>query len=107
MITEMEAVGLVYEAFDWLIANGVMLADYGVSNFLVRNSAEGRPYLVFIDGLGTRHFDLKYWARCRIGFLERWAARQKALYFRDKTLRLLRDRSSRIWAPQKSGYMTA
>jgi hypothetical protein len=107
MITEMEAVGLVYEAFDWLIANGVMLADYGVSNFLVRNSVEGRPYLVFIDGLGTRHFDLKYWARCRFGFLERWAARQKALYFRNKTLHLLHDRSSRIWAPQKSGYVTA
>jgi hypothetical protein len=107
MISEMEAVGLVYEAFDWLMANGVMLADYGVDNFLVRQPAEGRPYLVFVDGLGTRHFDFKYWARCTFTFLERWAARQKAMDFRNKTLRLLRDRSSRIWSAKKGCYVAA
>jgi hypothetical protein len=107
-LSEMEAAGLVYEAFDWLARNGVMLADYGIDNFLVRHSAaEGRPYLVFIDGLGTRHFDFKYWARCTFTSLARWAARQKAIAYRDKTLRMLHDRSSKIWTAKKLAHMQA
>ncbi|OZI21002.1 hypothetical protein CAL26_26530 [Bordetella genomosp. 9] len=102
LISEMEAVGLVYEACDWLIRNNVILADYGIDNFLVRESSvAGRAYLVFVDGLGTRHFDFKYWARCRFTALEQWAARHKARSFREKTLDMLRDRSSRLWVPKK------
>jgi hypothetical protein len=103
LISEMEAAGLIYEGCDWLARNGVMLADHGIHNTLVRISAtEGRPYLVFVDGLGTRHFDFKYWARCTFGSLERRTAREKALAFRDKTLRLLHDRSSKLWvAPEQ------
>ena len=109
MISEMEAVGLIYEAFEWLKRNGVILADYGVDNFLVRESAgAGRAYhLVFVDGLGTRHFDFKYWARCTFTPLEHWAARQKAQAFRDRTLGMLRDRSSRLWVRKKTQHLSA
>lgn len=101
LISEMEAAGLVYEACDWLARNGVILADHGIHNTVVRvSAAEGRPYLVFVDGLGTRHFDFKYWARCTFSPLERRTAREKALAFRDKTLRLLHDRSSKLWISQ-------
>ncbi|WP_427184338.1 YrbL family protein [Bordetella bronchialis] len=107
-ISEMEAVGLVYEACDWLTRNGVMLADYGVDNFLVRESPSGdRAYLVFVDGLGTRHFDFKYWARCTFTPLEHWTARQKARAFRDRTLHMLRDRSSRLWVPKKRQHVAS
>jgi hypothetical protein len=102
LVNEMEAAGLVHEAHEWLARNGVMLADPGIYNIVVRHSAAaGRPHLVFVDGLGTRHFDFKYWARCTFTSLERWTARQKAAAFRDKTLRLLHDRSSRLWVPRK------
>jgi hypothetical protein len=105
-ISEMEAADLIREAFDWLGNNGVMLADFGVHNFLVhRSTPSDRPHLVFIDGLGTRHFDFKYWARCTFGVLERWAARQKAAAFRDKALRMLHDRSSRLWLPQENVHV--
>ncbi|WP_145925370.1 YrbL family protein [Bordetella sp. H567] len=107
-ITEMEAVGLIYEACEWLTRNGVILADYGLDNFLIRQSSvAGRAYLVFVDGLGTRHFDFKYWARCTFTPLEQWTARQKALAFRDKTLAMLRDRSSRLWVPKKQQHLAA
>lgn len=108
MITELEAVGLIYEAADWLARAGVILADYGVDNFLVREAgAAGRAHLVFVDGLGTRHFDFKYWARCTFTPLEHWTARQKAQAFRDRTLGLLRDRSSRLWVPKEMQHLTA
>jgi hypothetical protein len=107
-ISEMEAVGMVYEACEWLSRTGVMLADYGIENFLVRDSLKaGTSYLVFVDGLGTRHFDFKYWARCTFTSLERWTARQKAYSFRNTTLRLLRDHSSKLWVPKKQTYMQA
>jgi hypothetical protein len=108
MISEMEAVGLVYEACEWLTRNGVILADYGIDNFLVRHSSvAGRAYLVFVDGLGTRHFDFKYWARCTFTPLEHWTARQKAHAFRARTLDMLRDHSSRLWVPKKTQYVQA
>lgn len=106
MISEMEAVGLIYEACEWLTRNGVILADYGLDNFLIRESSvAGRAHLVFVDGLGTRHFDFKYWARCTFTPLEHWTARQKALAFRDRTLGMLRDRSSRLWVPKKPQHL--
>ncbi|ARP89424.1 hypothetical protein CAL14_03230 [Bordetella genomosp. 9] len=102
MISEIEAVGLIYETSEWLARHGVMLADRGLDNFVVRRSKDdGRLHLVIIDGLGTRHFDIKYWARCTFGWLERRAARQKAVSFRDKTLEMLRDRSSKMWVSAK------
>ena len=102
-INTLEATGLIYEAFDWLGRNGVMLADYGIHNMLVQNTPQDeRTYLVFVDGLGTRHFDLKYWARCKLRSLERWTAQAKAQAFRDKTLAFLHDRSSKLWVAEKS-----
>ncbi|OWT80291.1 MULTISPECIES: YrbL family protein [unclassified Achromobacter] len=103
LVSELEAIGLVHEACGWLERSGVMLADYGVHNFLVRFPSDSeRPHLVFIDGLGTRHLDFKYWARCTFTALERWTARQKAHAFRDKTLSLINDRSSKLWHSKKS-----
>jgi hypothetical protein len=105
LINEMEAIGLVYEAHEWLENNGVILADYGIDNFLVQfSTSTGLPHLVFIDGLGTRHFDFKYWARCTFTPLERWTARQKARAFRNKTLGLLKDHSSKIWVAGKGAH---
>jgi hypothetical protein len=84
-ITHAQAVALVDEAFDWLIAHRVILADYGLNNLLVRQGADGRRHLVFVDGLGARNFGFQYWARRTFGF----KARKKARQFREKTLRLL------------------
>src|SRR5690606_37083209 len=86
LINPMEAAGLIDEAFDWLAVNGVILADYGLFNFLVKHTPnKERAHLVFIDGLGTRHMDFKYWLRCTLNPLERFTARKKALEFRDET----------------------
>ncbi|ANN70711.1 YrbL family protein [Bordetella bronchialis] len=102
MVGEAQAEAMVHEACEWLARNGVMLADPGIHNVMVRGSpATGRPCLVFVDGLGTRNLDLKYWARCAFEPLERMTARQKAAVFRDKFLRLLRDRSSKLWVPKR------
>jgi hypothetical protein len=96
-LTQAEASALICEAFDWLIARNVILADYGVNNFLVRRSPLGSYHLVFVDGLGARHFGLKYWSRRVFGFL----ARRKTRQFRQKALRMLEDKSSKLWIMQK------
>jgi len=80
-----QAYELVVEAFDWLAANRVILADFGPDNFLVRQLPDGRFRLVFVDGLGARHFGMRYWARRTFGFL----ARKKSAQFRRRVLALL------------------
>lgn len=92
-----EAARLVNEAFDWLIAHSVILADCGGGNLLVRWSRHG-SYLVFVDGLGARHFGFKYWSRRTFGFL----ARRKAMEFRKKLLGMIDDKSSKLWVAQES-----
>ncbi|ARP83513.1 hypothetical protein CAL12_23600 [Bordetella genomosp. 8] len=108
MVSEMEAAGMVGEACEWLADNGVILADPGINNVVVHRSPEtGRPYLAFVDGLGTRNFDFKYRLRCALPALERWTARHKADVCRGKFLRMLRDRSSRMWVPKKTAAALA
>lgn len=80
-----EAAGLVNEAFDWLIGNNVILADYGIDNLLVRCPAQQDCHIVFIDGLGARNFGFKYWLNRVLGF----KARMKAREFREHTLMFL------------------
>jgi hypothetical protein len=93
-IAPAQAVALVNEAFDWLVENRVILADYGTRNMLVRRRLDGRRELVFVDGLGARTLDFKYWVRCTF----RFKARRKAEEFRRKTLALV-DKESRFRQP--------
>jgi hypothetical protein len=93
MLDEDAAHRLISEAFDWMIANKVVLGDCGVSNFVVRDGADGSRHLVVVDGLGARHFGFKYWIRRRLAFL----ARRKTRQFRAKALRLLHNPSSAFW----------
>jgi hypothetical protein len=99
-ITQAEAAGLVGEAFDWLVAHKVVLADCGGGNLLVRWSQQG-SYLVFVDGLGARHFGFKYWSRRTFGFL----ARRKAVEFRAKLLRMIDDKSSKLWIGEEAEHL--
>jgi hypothetical protein len=101
LITQEEGAALVDEAFDWLIAQGVIMADCGLSNFLVRLSPQGRYHLVIVDGLGARHFGVKYSLRRTFVFL----ARRKDRIFRRKVLSFLMDRSSKLWVPKKRTYV--
>ena len=97
-----EAIRLIDEGFAWLGSHGVMLVDYGIHNMLVQDRQPGEPArLVFVDGLGARHFDFKYRARCAFRPLECWTAREKARTFRNKTLGFLHDRSSKLWVAEK------
>jgi hypothetical protein len=101
MITQEQGAALVDEAFDWLIAQGVIMADCGLSNFLVRLSPQGRYHLVIVDGLGARHFGFKYSLRRTFVFL----ARRKDRMFRKKVMDFLMDRSSKLWVPKKHTYV--
>jgi hypothetical protein len=92
---------MVDQAFDWLIAKGVIMADCGLSNFLVRQSPQGGYHLVIVDGLGARHFGVKYSLRRAFVFL----ARRKDRIFRRKVLSFLMDRSSKLWVPKKRTYI--
>jgi len=85
LIDRRQAVELVNEAFDWLVENDIILADFGPDNFLVRRLSKGGFRLVFVDGLGARHFGMRYWARRTFGFL----AHRKSDEFRRRTLALL------------------
>lgn len=80
-----QAAILVNEAFDWLVENRVILADFSVDNILVRRTNDGACHLVFVDGLGARNFGIQYWARRMFGF----KARKKTQQCRQRTLQYL------------------
>lgn len=101
MITQAEAETLVREAFGWLMQRKVILADCGGSNFLIRQSQDGSRHLVFVDGLGARHFGLKYYLRRTFGFM----ARRKGREFQAKILGLLADKSSKLWVAKKPSHL--
>ncbi|WP_028357126.1 YrbL family protein [Brackiella oedipodis] len=75
----------VTEAFNWMLDNNVILADYGSDNMLLRTHDDGSRSLVFIDGLGARDLNFQYWLRRTFGF----KARKKTRQFFHKTLSLL------------------
>jgi hypothetical protein len=90
LVTSRQAVGLVDEAFDWLVENRVILADFSVDNILVRRTRDGACHLVFVDGLGARNFGIQYWARRMFGFKARKKTRQcraRTLQYIEKTTR--------------------
>jgi hypothetical protein len=76
-ITKLEALGLLTEMLHWLHKNGVIWNDVNFRNVVVAHTCTGRPYLVIVDGLGGRRFDLRYRLRCKIKLLEQWTARRK------------------------------
>lgn len=82
LITTHQAVRLVQEAFGWLVQHDVILSDYSVSNMLACRASNQRWRLVFVDGLGARHFGLNYWINRNLGF----KARQKARKYEQRTL---------------------
>ncbi len=85
LITSRQALSLVHEAFGWLIQNKVVLSDFNITNMLVCDAPDHRWRLVFIDGLGARHFDIHYWINRTLGF----KARKKAREFQHHTLRFV------------------
>ncbi|VFR56367.1 hypothetical protein BRI6_0384 [plant metagenome] len=76
-ISQLEALGLITEMLHWLHKNGVIWNDVNLCNVVVAHTCAGRPYLVIVDGLGGRRYDLRYRLRCKFKFLERWTARRK------------------------------
>lgn len=81
---------LVTEAFDWLIAKKVILADYGINNLLVQNYGVDKFRLVIVDGLGARNLSWNYWVNRTFGF----KAVIKAKEFRAKTLNIIKKEMS-------------
>lgn len=102
LITLEQAAVLVQEAFGWLAAHNVILADFGLDNFLVQQLPDGGQRLVFVDGLGARNFGVKYWARRTFGFL----ARRKARQFQQRALRLLKNFSPPPRGSEQTGNLS-
>lgn len=87
LIAREQIAEIVNKAFDWLIDQNVIVADYGYDNLLLQKHADGTYTMVFVDGLGGRYFNLKYLIRSRFNIPQPFRATE----FREK-LQIVMDR---------------
>ncbi len=75
-----QVTNILDKAFDWLIDQNVIVADYGYDNLMLQKHADETYTLVFIDGLGGRYFNLRYLIRSRFNIPQP----DRAIEFREK-----------------------